>query len=119
MTKPKKGRFSYVAESDPAEQELLAQVSKPAEKTESVDVPRAAVTALLNPEQFTQPPQRRGRKATAETENRMNIPREQMNIRIRPELKRAAAGLAGLQGLSLGDVVEAALVDYIKRHGQG
>ncbi|WP_415789718.1 hypothetical protein [Deinococcus saxicola] len=35
-------------------------------------------------------------------------------MRIRPELTRAAAGLAGLQGMTLGDVVEAALIEYLK-----
>ncbi|WP_255344301.1 hypothetical protein [Deinococcus sp. RL] len=36
-------------------------------------------------------------------------------MRIRPELKRAAAALAGLHGLTLGDVVEAALIEYIRQ----
>ncbi|PNY79331.1 CopG family transcriptional regulator [Deinococcus koreensis] len=47
---------------------------------------------------------------------RTDVPREQLNVRIRPELKRAAAGLAGLEGMTLGDVVEAALIDYIRQH---
>lgn len=77
---------------------------------------RAAMTVLLaDPDSLRLPPQRRGRPDLA-AEGRMAIQREQLNVRVLPELKRSAAAVGALQGLTLGDVVEAALIDYIQRH---
>lgn len=70
--------------------------------------------ALKNPAAYALPPQRKGRRGDEGGPKRTDVPREQLNVRIRPELKRAAAGLAGLQGMTLGDVVEAALIEYLK-----
>ncbi|GHG08604.1 hypothetical protein GCM10017783_21440 [Deinococcus piscis] len=44
------------------------------------------------------------------------IPREQLNVRITPELKRAAGAVAALKGLTMGDVVEQALLKYIQEN---
>jgi len=77
--------------------------------------PVASTHALQNPHAYALPPQRKGKRDDG-TVRRMDVPREQLNVRIRPELKRAAASLAGLQGLTLGDVVEAALIEYITAH---
>ena len=49
----------------------------------------------------------------------MSIEREQLNVSVRPELKRAAAAVGALAGMTLGDVVEAALVAYIKKQQEG
>ncbi|OLV18152.1 hypothetical protein BOO71_0006667 [Deinococcus marmoris] len=68
---------------------------------------------LKNPAAYALPPQRKGRRGDEGGPKRTDVPREQLNVRIRPELKRAA-GLAGLQGMTLGDVVEAALIEYLK-----
>lgn len=70
--------------------------------------------ALKNLAAYALPPQRKGRRVDEDGPKRTDVPREQLNVRIRPELKRATAGLAGLQGMTLGDVVEAALIEYLK-----
>lgn len=77
-------------------------------------VQSGATNALLNPAAYALPAQRRGKKDEEGILKRTDVPREQLNVRIRPELKRAAAGLAGLRGLTIGDVVEAALIAYLE-----
>lgn len=122
MTTKRKSRYDYVAtrpvsEEQPEKQEVLALTAKP-EKTGEAAYMRAGVVtsgmgALQNPAAYALPPQRRGRRADEAIVKRTDYEREQLNVRIRPELKRAAAGLAGLRGMTLGDVVEAALIDYL------
>lgn len=129
----KKGRFDYVSQAYLSKEEVLTEeVEEEEEEEEEISevLPVVTVTGetatdgalqlglhvLMHADQYMQPPQRRGRKAAENAQTRMNIPREQMNIRIRPELKQAAAMLAGAKRLSLGDVVEAALVEYLKKH---
>lgn len=126
----KRGRFSYAAEpEEPAQPEVKTKpevLATPAELkrvregglSESASDPRHA---LQNPAAYALPPQRKGRREEDGTLKRTDVPREQLNVRIRPELKRAAAGLAGLEGMTLGDVVEAALIEYIRqrRGGEG
>ena len=75
----------------------------------------AVAAALRDPEQFRLPAPQRGRAAVEGVERRGDVAREQLNVRVRPELKRAAAVLAAMHGGTLGDVVEAALVEYIKQ----
>lgn len=70
---------------------------------------------LGDPTTMTLPPQRRGKRDEA-GEGRMAIQREQLNVRVRPELKRAAAAVGALNGMTLGDVVEQALLDYLAKH---
>ena len=94
-----------------AEPEVLAEQSK-----QGLPSKRAAMTVLLaDPDSLRLPPQRRGRPDLA-AEGRMAIHREQLNVRVLPELKRSAAAVGALQGITLGDVVEAALIDYIQKH---
>ncbi|UQN09812.1 hypothetical protein [Deinococcus sp. QL22] len=69
--------------------------------------------ALQNPSAFALPAQRKSKRGDDGTLKRTDVPREQLNVRIRPELKRAVAGFAGLQGMT--DVVEATLIDYLER----
>lgn len=126
----RKGRFDYATSSAPAapvEQVPQAIPVQPEvlavpEVTASPALPATPATdALRNPEAYALPPQQRGRRAAdADTTlpRRTDVPREQLNVRIRPELKRAAAGVAGLQGMTLGDVVEAALIAYLKAAGR-
>lgn len=127
MTRPKssKGRFSYATSDELqkpdklAEMEVLAQkkdTPKPIEITsQRLNPPEIdSRQALKNPAAYALPPQRKGRRRDEGGLKRTDVPREQLNVRIRPELKRAAAGLAGLQGMTLGDVVEAALIKYLK-----
>jgi hypothetical protein len=97
----KKGRYDYI------QTEVLADQTHPPEQP-------SAKSALSNPEAYALPPQRKG-KRLEQGLKRTDVTREQLNVRIRPELKRAAAGLAGLQGMTLGDVVEAALIEYLKQ----
>lgn len=94
----------------------IEQIEVLAEKSEVLEGARAA---LSNPEAFALPPQQRGRppKEGRQTPLRTEQLREQTNVRLRPELKRAAAMLASGQGLSLGDVIEAALIKYLKEYG--
>ena len=73
----------------------------------------SATDALINPAAYALPAQRRGKRNEEGVLKRTDVPREQLNVRIRPELKRAAAGMAGLTGMTLGDVVEAALIEYL------
>jgi len=122
----KKGRFDYAAQAlpevppSPSETEVKAVPEVLAQPAE-VKIPSLPAThALQHPDAYALPPQQRGRRASAapETPRRTDVPREQLNVRIRPELKRAAAGLAGLQGKTLGDVVEAALIEYLKAAGR-
>lgn len=119
----RKGRFDYAA-TVPVEVALpsLPEVLAVSEKIAPPALPAMLATdALRHPEAYALPPQQRGRRAAdAETTlpRRTDIPREQLNVRIRPELKRAAAGVAGLQGMTLGDVVEAALIAYLKAAGR-
>ncbi|MBX8466583.1 hypothetical protein [Deinococcus sp. RIT780] len=135
MTKKKAARYPYIQPIQPAAVQE-AQPEKPARKTRakkaSVPEPErapestpvqsstatGAVAALRDPELFRLPPPQRGRAAAEGVDRRSDVPREQMNVRIRPELKRAAASLAGLQGISLGDVIEEALIDYIRKQQQ-
>jgi predicted HicB family RNase H-like nuclease len=134
----KKGRYTYLQEEQPevpGKPEVLAQSEKPTKlardrqsstpaapkQTQSETVLKqtgvlALPSLLENPAQYALPPQRKGRRIEPGLK-RTDIPREQLNVRIRPELKRAAAGLAGLTGKTLGDVVEAALINYIEQAG--
>lgn len=113
----KRGRFSYAAEP-----EVRAETAQP-EQVSTDDAPSlsqkpgGAAHALQHPDAYALPPSRKGRPG--EGIGRMDVPREQLNVRVRPELKRAAAALAGLQGRTLGDVVEAALIDYIRQSREG
>ena len=114
----KRGRFDYAFKSEEmeapevlAEEEVLALLAVNAHAAQS----GSAAHALQVPEAYALPPQKKGKKAKPGEVRRTDLPREQLNVRIRPELKRAAAGLAGLHGLTLGDVVEAALIDYIQK----
>ncbi|WP_133161875.1 hypothetical protein [Deinococcus koreensis] len=113
----KGGRFSYAAEPEKTgEPEVLAtptELKRVGDSAKAASDPRHA---LQNPAAYALPPQRKGRREEDGTVKRTDVPREQLNVRIRPELKRAAAGLAGLEGMTLGDVVEAALIDYIRQH---
>lgn len=121
----RKNRFGYASEQvsqpeQPLEPEvlLLPAQSKPLPGRESTAsgmelVQGSATDALLNPAAYALPAQRRGKRTEAGVLKRTDMPREQLNVRIRPELKRAAAGLAGLTGMTLGDVVEAALIEYL------
>jgi hypothetical protein len=135
MTRKKGGRFDYAKALPEADQKPVPQMQAyPPEpppfranpqadqvqpdKTGVLAVPAVQATgsaALLNPSAFALPAQRKGKREDDGTPKRTDVPREQLNVRIRPELKRAAAGLAGLQGKTLGDVVEAALIEYLER----
>lgn len=128
MTKKttKADRYSYVQPTPIQEAAPKKPAKKPAAKKTSpepapITVPvqpsaaTGAAAALRDPELFRLPPPQRGRAAAEGVDRRSDVPREQMNVRIRPELKRAAASLAGLQGVTLGDVIEQALIDYIKK----
>lgn len=134
----KKGRFSYATSpvpvgkqaEQPAKPEKLAKSTKPAmpskqaqltqaEQLEKLEVLAELVKpsdALVNPAAYIRPAMKRGRRAAGEETGvkRTDVPSEQLNVRVRPELKRAAAGYAGLNGMTLGDVVEAALVAFLK-----
>lgn len=84
-----------------------------------VAVPKGtAWDALENPEKYALPPQGRGYAAQHAEVLRSEMPREQTNVRIRSELKRAAQVVAVTRGMSLGDVIEEALIDYLKQHGR-
>lgn len=130
-SKSAKGRFSYASSEEPektgekikpevpAKTEVITQyqsaskVKEPA--PQQLNTPQIdSRQALKNPAAYALPPQRKGRRGDEGGLKRTDVPREQLNVRIRPELKRAAAGLAGLQGMTLGDVVEAALIEYLK-----
>lgn len=124
----KGGRFNYAIEPEqPAQPEMKAKpevLATPAElkRVRERDLAKPASDprhALQNPAAYALPPQRKGRREEDGTLKRTDVPREQLNVRIRPELKRAAAGLAGLEGMTLGDVVEAALIEYIQRRREG
>ena len=97
-----------------SEQKLIAEPAK-----RSGEQARSPVAALQlgNLEAMLAPPQRRGKRDTA-GEGRMAAGREQLNVRITPELKRAACAVAALKGMTLGDVVEQALIEYIQREQQ-
>lgn len=96
---------------------VQAQTALPTVGAPKADLAVAAQAALQNPSAFALPPQRRGwrgaKPGEEEVVKRMDVPREQLNVRVRPELKRAAAARAALSGLTLGDVVEAALIAYL------
>lgn len=119
MTKGKK-RFSYATEQ-PAE--LPPAVEATATAVPAVPAPAqpiasggSAADALANPRTYALPPQHKGwrdGKGSGEL-RRTDVPRKQVNVRLRPELKRAAAGLAGLRGMTIGDVIEAALIAYLE-----
>lgn len=132
--KTKRGRFDYAAQpieleqsKEPEKQGKPVKTAKKISNHISVkprDVsylddseihPPELLLSLGDPMTMTVPPQRRGRPDT-EGEGRMAAEREQLNVRVKPQLKRAAAGIAGLQGKTLGDVVEAALIEYLERH---
>lgn len=92
-----------------SESQVLAK--QPKQQTQ-----QSGITLQLgNLEEMVAPPQRRGR-VDAAGEGRMAIPREQLNVRITPELKRAAGAVAALKGLTMGDVVEQALLKYIQEN---
>ena len=113
MTKGK-SRFSYATEpTQAAESPAVAAPATPAAAQPAVS--GSAADALTNPSDYALPPQRKGWRARKDADElrRTDIPREQLNVRLRPELKRAAASLAGLQGRTIGDVVEAALIAYL------
>ena len=139
----KKGRFDYAAvpvvepaqpevQEQPKKRKVPEQIAKRAKgvakaveseskmleavKSGALAPKQGTMTLLLgDPDAMTVPPQRRGRPDLA-GEGRMAVEREQLNVRVMPDLKRAAAAMAGLQGITLGDVVEAALVDYLRKH---
>ena len=127
-----RSRFSYATEA-PKEEPVLPKVtdkpevlaqSKSKLRRESPALPMAsaagmAADALLRPAAYALPAQRRGKRNEEGVLKRTDVPREQLNVRIRPELKRAAAGLAGLSGKTLGDVVEAALIAYLNSKKDG
>lgn len=113
----RKGRFSYVEQAaEPEKTEVLAVPSQPEQIVQQAR--GDAADALRHPDAYRLPAQQRGKGAAEGVQRRTDVPREQLNVRIRPELKRAAAGLAGLQGMTLGDVIEEALVEYIKTRQQ-
>ena len=123
-----RGRFSYATEvvqeqpAVPEKTEVLAQPKeKPKRESKARPTPVAgsAADALLHPAAYALPAQQRGRRSEEGLVKRTDVPREQLNVRIRPELKRAAAGMAGLQGMTLGDVVEAALIAYLDSKKDG
>jgi hypothetical protein len=105
----KKNRFSYASEPIEVQPKVIAAPAK-----SKGDSSIGAVDALTNPAAYALPPQRKGKREDDGVLKRTDVPREQLNVRIRPELKRAAAGLAGLRGLTLGDVVETALILYLE-----
>lgn len=90
-----------------AKPQVLAKQSKQQNQQSSIALQLGNLDAMVAP------PQRRGR-VDAAGEGRMAIPREQLNVRITPELKRAAGAVAALKGLTMGDVVEQALLKYIQ-----
>ena len=102
-----KDRYSYLKSEQPEETVVTEVLAHPAPQV-------SGRAALSEPEAYALPPQRKGKRLEPGIK-RTDVPREQLNVRIRPELKRAAAGLAGLQGMTLGDVVEAALIDYVTK----
>ena len=124
-----KGRFSYAMPQEPEKTEQQSQLGVLAIQKKRVTTEVVASTpspadggsrqALKNPAAYALPPQRKGRRGDEGGPKRTDVPREQLNVRIRPELKRAAAGLAGFQGMTLGDVVEAALIEYLKAAQDG
>lgn len=119
----KKSRFSYATEPVAATQ-LPEKLAKPEKKLIITKPSQLEVLAelgtpsdaLVNPAAYMRPAMKRGRRAAGEEVGvkRTDIPSEQLNVRVRPELKRAAAGYAGLNGMTLGDVVEAALVAFLE-----
>ena len=121
----RKNRFGYASEQvlQPEQQTKPEVIALPAQGRHNIgqentasstaSVQSSATDALLNPAAYALPAQRRGKRTEAGILKRTDMPREQLNVRIRPELKRAAAGLAGLTGMTLGDVVEAALIEYL------
>lgn len=116
----KGGRFSYATEPErKAQPEVLATPAELKRVRESAKAASDSRHALQNPAAYALPPQRKGKREEDGTLKRTDVPREQLNVRIRPELKRAAAGLAGLGGMTLGDVVEAALIEYIRQRQGG
>lgn len=116
MSTKKSRRYGYVEETLTEQAEIKKQPHQESigqtEEIEVLAIP--AIKALQNPSAFALPAQRRGRRKEDGVIKRTDIPREQLNVRIRPELKRAASGLAGLRGMTLGDVVEAALIEYLR-----
>lgn len=72
--------------------------------------------ALENPEKYALPPQKRGYASQRAESLRSDAPREQLNVRVRSELKRAVQIMAAAQNLSLGDIIEEAMIDYIKKN---
>ncbi len=117
MTK-RRNRFDYATEQ-PAESPQAVEATAtavPAVPAHASPVAGSAADALANPRTYALPPQRKGwrdGKGSGEL-RRTDVPREQVNVRLRPELKRAAAGLAGLRGMTIGDVIEAALIAYLE-----
>lgn len=94
---------------------IAAPVPESVKTSKAKKKPEQAVTLnITNLEGLLQPPQQRGKRDTEGT-GRMAIPREQTTLRLRPELKRAAAAAAALQGITLGDLIEQALVDYLSQ----
>lgn len=118
-----RSRFSYATEQPKEQPEKLKVLAPPAEKKKQARPARletgTAADALLHPAAYALPAQQRGRRNEEGLVKRTDVPREQLNVRIRPELKRAAAGIAGLQGMTLGDVVEAALIAYLDSKNDG
>lgn len=118
-----RGRFSYATPEEPekTEQQARPEVLAMRGKRDATGAAAPNLSpadgsrqALKNPAAYALPPQCKGRRGDEGGLRRTDVPREQLNVRIRPELKRAAAGLAGFQGMTLGDVVEAALIEYLK-----
>lgn len=70
--------------------------------------------ALEHPEKYALPRKMQGFAAQKAEVIRGDAPREQLNVRVRAELKQAVQILAVTQNLTLGDIVEEALIDYIK-----
>lgn len=109
----KRGRFDYATQqAEEAEQAVIAIEAKQSAKAVQID----AAAALRNPSAYQLPPRQRG-KLKEGTPSRTEIERVQMNVRIRPELKRALAGWAGLNGMTVNDAVERAVVEMLERVG--
>ncbi|WP_135230669.1 hypothetical protein [Deinococcus fonticola] len=117
----RKNRFDYASQPEQQPQpEVLAEQAQPGKvvQPEGLERPGGAAHALREPGAYALPPQQRGKRAGEGEVRRTDVPREQLNVRIRPELKRAAASVAALQGLTLGDIVETALIEYIRRKNE-
>lgn len=116
--KRKRGRPPKTPSPSEVQTNQRNRKAKSAERSEPVVPQGTAWDALENPEKYALPPQGRGYAAQHAEVLRSDVPREQTNVRIRSELKRAAQIVAVTRNMSLGDVIEEALIDYLKKHGR-